>query len=53
MELRALSFDDVEAMWIINEQGLPGTGQVSRQELRDLLTLSILPVGAFQEEEML
>ena len=53
MELRALSFDDVEAMWTINEQGLPGTGQVSRQELRDLLTLSILPVGAFQEEEML
>ena len=53
MELRALSFDDVEAMWTINEQGLPGTGQVSRQELRDLLTLSTLPVGAFQEEEML
>ena len=53
MELRALSFDDVEAMWTINEQGLPGTGQVSRQELRDLLTLSILPVGAFEEEEML
>ena len=52
MELRALSFDDVEAMWTINEQGLPGTGQVSRQELRDLLTLSILPIGAFQEEKM-
>ena len=51
MELRTLSFDDVEAMWTINEQGLPGTGQVSRQELRDLLTLSILPVGAFQEEK--
>jgi len=53
MELRALSFDDIEAMWTINEQGLPGTGQVSRQELRDLLTLSILPIGAFQEKEML
>lgn len=53
MELRALSFDDVEAMWTINEQGLPGTGQVSRQELRDLLTLSTLPIGAFQETEML
>ena len=53
MELRTLSFDDVEAMWTINEQGLPGTGQVSRQELRDLLTISSLPVGAFQEEEML
>ena len=53
MELRALSFDDVEAMWTINEQGLPGTGQVSRQELRDLLTLSSLPVGAVHEEEML
>ena len=53
MELRALSFDEIEAMWTINEQGLPGTGQVSRQELRDLLTLSILPIGAFQEKEML
>ena len=53
MEMRALSFDDVEVMWTINEQGLPGTGQVSRQELRDLLTLSILPIGAFQDEEML
>ena len=53
LELRALSFDDVKAMWTINEQGLPGTGQVSRQELRDLLTLSTLPIGAFQEEEML
>jgi hypothetical protein len=53
MELRALSFDDVEAMWTINEQGLPGTGQVSRQELRDLLALSVLPIGVFQEEKML
>ena len=28
MQTRRLTTDDVEAMWAINEEGLPGTGQV-------------------------
>ena len=53
METRPLSQHDVESAWAINEQGLPGTGQVSQQELSNLLNLSVLSIGAFQEGEML
>ena len=53
MELRGLSSDDVEAMWAINEEGLPGTGQVSRQELATLLDLSSLSLGAFEGKKLL
>ena len=53
MDLRGLSSDDVEAMWTINEEGLPGTGQVSRQELTTLLDLSSLSLGAFEGEMLL
>ena len=53
MDIRALSLDDVEAMWAINEEGLPGTGQVSRQELATLLDLSSLSLGAFEGENLL
>ena len=53
MEIRPLSQIDVPSMWSINEQGLPGTGQVSEQEVSDLLELSTLSIGAFREEELL
>ena len=53
METRPLSQNDVPSMWAINEQGLPGTGQVSEQEVSDLLTLSTLSIGAFREDELL
>tara|TARA_B100001109_G_scaffold52870_1_gene42562 strand:+ start:1141 stop:1629 length:489 start_codon:yes stop_codon:yes gene_type:complete len=53
MDTRTLSNDDVESIWSINEQGLPGTGQVSKQELRDLLEISDFSLGAFKEEELL
>ena len=53
METRPLSQNDVPSMWAINEQGLPGTGQVSEQEVSDLLNLSTLAIGAFREEELL
>ena len=45
MKLRELHLADVEAMWLINEQGLPGTGKVTRDEMADLLTLSDLALG--------
>ena len=35
-------------MWVINEQGLPGTGQVSQEALADLLELAVLSLGTFQ-----
>ena len=37
MNIRDLTHTDVEAMWVINEEGLPGTGQVSQDELVSLL----------------
>lgn len=53
MDLRDLTQHDVASMWSINEQGLPGTGQVSKQEMADLLNLSALSLGVFREEELL
>jgi predicted GNAT superfamily acetyltransferase len=53
MDIRILSQTDVQSIWAINEQGLPGTGQVSQQELSDLLNISTLSIGAFREEELL
>ena len=53
MDIRTLSLDDVEAMWAINEEGLPGTGQVSPRELAALLDLASYSIGAFDDGEML
>ena len=53
MNIRDLTHTDVEAMWVINEEGLPGTGQVSQDELVSLLNLSSLSLGAFEDERML
>ena len=53
MDLRELTQHDVALMWSINEQGLPGTGQVSKQEMADLLNLSALSLGVFREQELL
>ena len=36
-------------MWVINEEGLPGTGQVSQEALADLLDLAVLSLGAYQQ----
>ncbi|MDP6200061.1 MAG: GNAT family N-acetyltransferase [Candidatus Poseidonia sp.] len=48
METRSLSREDLHSMWVINEQGLPGTGQVSQEALADLLELAVLSLGTFQ-----
>lgn len=53
MNIRDLTHTDVEAMWVINEEGLPGTGQVSQDELVSLLNLASLSLGAFEDERML
>ncbi len=53
MDLRALTLADVEAMWVINEEGLPGTGQVTGDEMATLLGFASLAVGAFEGGRML
>ena len=36
MEIRSLTHVDLNSMWEINEQGLPGTGKVSIEEISNL-----------------
>ena len=53
MDIRALTLDDIEAMWAINEEGLPGTGQVSHDELASLLNLASFSIGVFEDGHLL
>ena len=53
MDIVALSTSDIDAMWAINEQGLPGTGKVSKEEIAKLLGFSLLSVGAYDQGELL
>jgi len=39
-------------MWRVNEEGLPGVGQVSPEAMADLLSLSELPLGVFDGTEL-
>jgi len=52
MLLRPLSAADSEALWSINEEGLPGVGKVSQTELANLVDLAELALGAFHEEQL-
>ena len=52
MDIVALSTSDIDAMWAINEQGLPGTGKVSKKEIVQLLEFSSLSVGAYDQGEL-
>jgi predicted GNAT superfamily acetyltransferase len=51
--LRPLQPNDVPTLWRINEEGLPGVGEVSETALADLLSLSEFPIGAYEEGELL
>jgi len=53
MEIRELSDSDIQKMWEINEQGLPGTGKVDEQGLLNLLEYSEISVGAYEDGELL
>lgn len=53
MDIIALSASDIDAMWSINEQGLPGTGKVSKEEIGKLLEFSSLSIGAYDQGELL
>ena len=53
MDVSALTASDIDAMWTINEQGLPGTGKVSKEEIGQLLEFSSLSIGAYAKGELL
>ena len=50
LEIRPLIKSDIDAIWSINEEGLPGTGKVSSDEIEALLDFSSLAVGAHLDE---
>ena len=50
LEIRPLTKADIDAIWSINEEGLPGTGKVSSDEIEALLDFSSLAVGAHLDE---
>ena len=52
LEIRSLSKTDVDSIWKINEDGLPGTGKVSRDEIKELFDFASLAVGAYYSEEL-
>ncbi|MBT5254501.1 MAG: GNAT family N-acetyltransferase [Euryarchaeota archaeon] len=52
MQLRTLGSEDIPAIWEINEQGLPGTGKVSQDEIAELLRLAELSLGAYEGEKL-
>ena len=53
MRTQPLSPNDIDSIWSINEQGLPGTGKVTIQEISHLLELSTLTLGVFSNGELL
>ena len=53
MQCRPLSAADVSSIWAINEEGLPGTGKVSKDEIIKLLEFAELSLGAFDQHSLL
>ena len=52
MELHELQNKDIPSIWLINQEGLPGTGKISEKEIADLLSISELALGAYEENEL-
>ncbi|MBL6890606.1 MAG: GNAT family N-acetyltransferase [Candidatus Poseidoniaceae archaeon] len=53
MESRPLLQEDASSVWIINEQGLPGTGKVTVEEISHLIAISDVSLGVFEQDKML
>ena len=53
MEFQLLQAEDIPDIWRINEEGLPGTGKVSLDEIANLLDLSEFALGAYDSSELL
>jgi len=43
---------DIPQMWEINEQGLPGTGKVSHDEISHLMKISEICLGAYENDSL-
>ena len=52
MESRPLLHDDASSVWIINEQGLPGTGKVTVEEISYLIDISDVSLGVWEQDKM-
>ena len=52
LTLQPLSPQYAEDMWRINEQGLPGVGEVNPSQLEALVHWSVFTLGAFEEEKL-
>ena len=52
MESRPLLHEDASSVWIINEQGLPGTGKVTVEEISHLIDISDVSLGVFEHDKM-
>lgn len=53
MEFKNLHVDDTHHLWKINEEGLPGTGEITPEGIKKLLTLGEFCIGAFKENILL
>ena len=52
MDFHRLQTKDISSILLINQEGLPGTGEISEEEIADLLTLTELALGAYVENEL-
>ncbi len=52
-EIRGLTQAHLEPMWRVNEEGLPGVGKVSPEQLQALLELSVFSRGVFRADSLL
>ena len=53
MEFNNLGIKDLNALWEINEEGLPGTGKISPDAMSELLQLGEFCIGAYEKENLL
>jgi len=53
MILKDLDPGHVPSMWTINQQGLPGTGELSPEAMADLLDIAHLAIGCFEDESLI
>ena len=50
--IRDLTTEDISRMWTINEEGLPGVGKVTSEQLRELVGYSSHALGAEVDGEL-
>ena len=53
MDIRLLTPADASALWAINEECLPGVGQISQSAMEDLVSLASMPLGAYQDDTLM